>query len=96
MSLVCPACGFEIRRAPVGATRRQKQCLDAIAMAIATNGVQPSFAQIAAALGNTSRASVAPLVRGLRERGLLENAAPGRRPVLALTEIAWSLYRHDS
>ena len=65
-----------------GITRRQRECLDAIAR-LTVNDVAPTYSEIARAIGISpkSRAAICAMVDSLEARGYVERLSNKRRSV---------------
>lgn len=59
-------------RSRLGLTGRQRQCLDFIEQFVASNGYSPSFDEIAAALGLSSKSVVSRMLSSMAARGYIE------------------------
>lgn len=83
----CPCCRHEFSdpEPPAGLTPVQARALLAIERLIAELGFAPSYAEIGAAAGMTSRSSVNRVVCALHERGFI-NFHPGRARSISIVQ----------
>lgn len=66
-----PAKTLKPPRPPLGLTRAQTRCLDAIREAIARTGIAPSYTELKATLGLKSKSHIHQLVTQLEIRGAI-------------------------
>lgn len=91
MIVTCPSCrcSFPVTSAaPNGmVTPKQLELLRFIKERINLSGVAPTYGEMAAAVGLSSKGGVSRLVMGLEERGHIRRL-PGRARAIALVEQA--------
>ncbi len=68
----------------MGLTAKQRELYDFIAATIAETGVAPSFDEMAAAVGLTSKGRIAEILDALVERGCIRRI-PNRRRAIEIT-----------
>ncbi|MGJ5203611.1 LexA family protein [Bradyrhizobium sp. HKCCYLR20261] len=70
----------------LGLTPRQHACYQAIAEHIANHGIAPTYDQLCATLGVTSRGAISNLVQELRQRGWITYVTGSRSSIQLLPE----------
>jgi len=83
----CPCCNHEFAdpEPPVGLTQVQAKVLRVIKDLIAKRGFSPSYTEICAAAGMSSRSSINRVVCALHERGFI-NFHPGRARSISIIQ----------